>query len=366
MALGYISIAVFLFGCVTLILSALLLVSPVAAFCRTTWQRVALSYLTASIFALIAWNTIVWNGPIWVGGGIAFFFVLPLGSLFADIRKVAGTQNSMPTQLLCGSFGRSLALVPLSIITAVFLGRTAVEVGVTNGMPIFFRTAMQFDFTIELDGQDYPAKFVSVNEKTFHVWTPRHEAWPNAVPFAPGLRNDFPKVITKLPFEIYMTSFPELFSAQEFYGSRPLSHAFSNIAVVHCPTASTSCFRTSPQVKESADAAFGDQLSGKGTNTLYFKAMIPENENAEPREYLFSFKNIQTKYLSAGPFTDVPENGSLWLLTAWDWFPADHKRKCNNTGFLSEWRLCNISNETREVIRQNQAKLEQADQKPLD
>ncbi len=366
MALGYISIAVFLLGSVALIFAALLLAGPVSAVARKTWQRVGLSYLAASFLAFLMWRGAVWSGATWVAISIALIFLLPIAGLFSDLRKIAGTQQPTFKQLLVGNFSRSLILISLCILTAILFGRIAVEIGITTSMPTFYRTATQYDFVIEFEGQDYPARFVYVDEKTLHVWTRRHEFWPTVMPFAPGLQYEYPKISANLPFDIYMTSSARIYKELgSLYTALP-PHALGNIALVYCPQTSTKCFKDRPLAKETKYAEYGTQLSGRMSSTLFFKSEIPKTENQGSKEFVFKFKNIRARRIDAGPFAKLKEGGNIWLSTAWDWFPSDHKRKCNNIGFLGEWRLCNISNETWKEIRLNQAKLKQTDQSTID
>lgn len=348
------STSVFVIGCLALIGVAILLASPVTRWlhARHQWKMLLLTYTAAGTFVFLVWGGITWASPLQVYLGIgAVAFALAAGAA-ADIMRAASGQGLIPM-----NFGRALLVLVISTLSAICLGRTALELGVTNNSPVIERDVTMVRFKIAYDGREIPATVTTVEERTLDVWVQRHEFWPRVVPYGRGQRFLFPKIEADLPFELYLSTTSPIKQPSIKNGRlvTTVSHSIGDVVMVACAPGTDKCFALRPTSQAYPERTSSLTDTAKPYEWFTFTLNLPEGLRL-PRESTLTFKDFSLRPVKSGPLVGTPAEGNIWLLRAWDWFPKRVREGCNNWGKLAEWRLCDISSDTWQAIEANKKK----------
>lgn len=335
------STSVFVIGSLALIAVAILLASPVTRWlhARHQWKMLLLTYTAAGTFVFLVWGGITWASPPQVYLGIgAVAFALTVGAA-ADIMRAASGRGLVPM-----NFGRALLLLVMATLSAVCLGRTALELGVTNNSPVFERDVTTVQFRIVYDGREIPATVTTVEERTLDVWVQWHEFWPRVLPYGRGQRFLFPKIEADLPFDLYLSTTSTIKQPSIKNGRlvTTVSHAIGDIALVTCAPDADKCFTLRPTSQASPERTSSLTDSAKPYERFTFVLHLPEGLGL-PRESTLTFKDFSLRPVKSGPLVSAPEAGNIWLLRAWEWFPKRVREHCNNWGKVAEWRLCELA-----------------------
>ncbi|WP_417449128.1 hypothetical protein [Kordiimonas sp.] len=350
------SASIFVIGGLAFTAIALLL-TPLVMRClaaRHQWQKVLLVHAVTALVVYIVWGGITWSSPFQVYLGTVTVILVMAAGIATDMMRVIRTKGA---QLLPLNIIRAVCVVFLAAISAVFLGRTALELGLTNSSPVLKREITSLQFTIGFDGIDMPASVTHVAERTLDVWVHKHEFWPKISVRGTGRRFLFPRIEADLPFELYLATTRPLQQPVLPGGklASTVSFAVSDIVLVKCAEEKDQCFAVRPVAKPYPESVKPTLSFAPAYERFTFSVKIPD-ELGLAADLSFTFQNFTLRPMGFGPLSSVNDSGNIWLLRAWDWFPKQVRNNCNNWGLVSEWRLCNITADTWETIEANKKK----------